>query len=156
MAKILYSQSTQTTKSYPRTDDAPIVGLDSDYLVLTQVQTVPPVHDPGTQTVSSQYVVDTNALEYRQEWTVSQIEVYDPAQFLQQMFASSTFESWLSNFSVFKQSGFMNGATNAKVDNNWTVVQAMYDQLKAGFAPSQVSIDEWQSYADTNGISFIF
>ena len=71
MAKILYSQSTQTTKPYPRTDEGAVVGLDPDYLVLTQVQTSPPSYDPETQTVSSQYVVDTEALEYRQEWTAS-------------------------------------------------------------------------------------
>lgn len=73
MTKLLYSQNNQTTKPYPRTDDAPIVGLDPDYLVLTQVQTEPPSYDPEIQTVSSQYVVDTEALEYRQEWTVSDL-----------------------------------------------------------------------------------
>lgn len=71
--KILYSQSTGATLRYPRTDDAPIVGLDSDYLVLTQIQTSPPSHDPETQTVSSQYVVDTEVLEYRQEWAITEI-----------------------------------------------------------------------------------
>lgn len=73
MTKVLYSQSTQTTKFYPRTDEGAVVGLDPDYLVLTQVQTSPPSYDPETQAVSSQYVVDINAFEYRQEWTVSDL-----------------------------------------------------------------------------------
>lgn len=50
----------------------------------------------------------------------------------------------------------MNAATNAKVDGNWLVVQALYNQLKAGFAPSQSSINEWQGYADENSIPFVF
>lgn len=67
--KLLYSQSTATTKPYPRKDGAEIVGLDDDYLVLTKVETTPPATTEN-QTLSSSYVVDVNALEYRQQWTV--------------------------------------------------------------------------------------
>jgi hypothetical protein len=71
MSKRLYSQSTQQLKSYPRNDGGPIVGLDSDYLVLTQVNTTPPEYDAETEVISSEFIVDTENLEYRQEWTVS-------------------------------------------------------------------------------------
>lgn len=60
------------------------------------------------------------------------------------------------NFSNFKQSGFMNAATNAKVDNDWTVVQGMYNQLKAAANPNPSDITEWQTIADNNNIPLTF
>ena len=69
----LYSQSTQQIKSYPRNDDEPIIGLDADYLVLEQVNTLPPEYNPETQTINSDYIVDTVNLEYRQEWVVTDL-----------------------------------------------------------------------------------
>jgi hypothetical protein len=71
MMKILYSQSTQQIKPYPRLDDVPIVGLDPDYLVLFRVNTDPPEYDTETEDLTSEYVVDIQRLEYRQEWTVT-------------------------------------------------------------------------------------
>lgn len=73
MSKVLYSQSTQAIKPYPRLDDAPIAGLDPDYLVLEKVEVVPISYDPATQSLSSTYVVDTDTLEYRQEWTITDL-----------------------------------------------------------------------------------
>ena len=81
---------------------------------------------------------------------------YNPAQFLQQMFQSSTFEVWLNNFSNFKQAGFLDAATNAKVDGNWEVVQGLYDQFKMATSPSIEAIAEWQAVANTNNISLTF
>ena len=73
MTKLLYSQSTQAIKPYPRLDDASIAGLDPDYLVLDKVEVAPISYDPATQSLSSTYVVDTDTLEYRQEWTVTDL-----------------------------------------------------------------------------------
>jgi hypothetical protein len=93
--KILYSQLTQTTKPYPRTDEEPIVGLDPDYLVLTQVQTSPPSYDPETQNIASQYVVDLSAGEYRQEWTVSDLPLQPQWDaFNVYMLSDSTFKGY--------------------------------------------------------------
>jgi hypothetical protein len=69
MSKILYSQSTQQTFGYPRSDNEPIVGLDPDFLVLTQVETTPP-EITESQSLSSSYEVDLDSLEYVQQWTV--------------------------------------------------------------------------------------
>lgn len=82
--------------------------------------------------------------------------IYNPSQFLQQMFANAAFAAWMENFTPFQQTGFANTATNAKIDNNWTVMQSVYDQFKAGVVPSQAAIDEWQGYADANKIPFTF
>ena len=71
MSKLLYSQSTQQTYGYPRSDDQPVVGLDADFLVLTKIETAPPDHDPAIQSLSSTYEVDIDALEYRQVWSVT-------------------------------------------------------------------------------------
>jgi hypothetical protein len=83
-------------------------------------------------------------------------EGYNPAKFLQDMFASSSFENWLSNFSVFRQSGFLDAATNAKVDNNWTVVQSVYSQYKDALPPPTEAIEEWQAIANANVIPLTF
>lgn len=79
MSKLLYSQSTATIKPYPRLDDQPIVGLDPDYLVLEKVEVAPISYDPATQSLSSSYVVDTENLEYRQEWVIEDLPPAPPA-----------------------------------------------------------------------------
>jgi hypothetical protein len=71
MSKLLYSQSTQQTYPYPRNDDAPIIGLDPDFLVLERVETPPPTYNPETEIITLTWVVDVEALEYRQEWVVT-------------------------------------------------------------------------------------
>jgi hypothetical protein len=81
---------------------------------------------------------------------------YNPAQFLQQMFANAAFETWLSNFSTFKQAGFLDAATNAKVDNNWLVVQTFYDMMVTANAPTPSAVAEWQALADVSGIPLTF
>jgi hypothetical protein len=78
MYKLLYSQTTQQTHPYPRNDDAPIVGLDPDFLILEQVETTPPTYDPETEIITPNWVVDITALEYRQEWVVSDKPVPEP------------------------------------------------------------------------------
>ena len=78
MSKILYSQSAQQTKPYPRKDDRPVVGLDADYLVLEQIETDPPVYDDQTHYLTSSYVLDIPNLEYRKEWTVELIPTPEP------------------------------------------------------------------------------
>lgn len=67
--KVLYNQNTQRVIDYPRKDQQEIVGLSSEYLILEQVETVPP-NITENQSLSSSYVVDVNNLEYRQEWEV--------------------------------------------------------------------------------------
>jgi hypothetical protein len=77
MSKLLYSQSTQQTLGYPRSDGEPVIGLDPDFLVLTQVNTDPP-EITENQSLSSTYVVDVNALEYRQEWAITTKPLPEP------------------------------------------------------------------------------
>lgn len=71
--KILYSQSTQAIRPYPRADDDDVAGLDADYLVLNVVDTAAPAYDSETQRATYTYVVDTELLEYRKTWTVTDI-----------------------------------------------------------------------------------
>jgi hypothetical protein len=70
--KLLYSQTTQQTYPYPRNDGQQIIGLDPDYLVLDRIETTPPDYD-ATQSINSEWVVDVDLLEYRQEWTVTDL-----------------------------------------------------------------------------------
>ena len=68
--KKLYNTLTQQILPYPRNDDFPIVGLDSDLVILIQVQTNPPNYDPDTQELISTYIVDLVLNEYRQQWSI--------------------------------------------------------------------------------------
>ncbi len=70
MVKVLYSQSRNVKVDYPRVDDAPVEGLDPDYLVLNIVSTQPPAYDDQTEYLTESWAVDTQSLEYRQEWSV--------------------------------------------------------------------------------------
>lgn len=94
MSKLLYSQSTQQTFGYPRSDDEPIVGLDPDFLVLTQVETTPPAITEN-QSLSSSYVVDTQALTYTQQWTiVDNPPAIDWDGFNEYMLTDATFKTY--------------------------------------------------------------
>ena len=120
--------------------------------------------DPETLNIIEDTPVFNNELNrWEQAWnyvakTAEELRLakYNPAQFLQQMFMSQSFAVWMENFTSFQQTGLANTATNAKIDNNWTVMQSIYNQFKTGVAPSQAAIDEWQGYADANGIPFTF
>jgi len=69
--KLLYSQSTQSTYPYPRNDGQPIIGLDPDFLILEKLPVSPPTYDEETEVITSNWEIDLDALEYRQEWTVT-------------------------------------------------------------------------------------
>lgn len=124
----------------------------------------PEEFDSATQkTVEATPVYNGIERHWEQVWEVVpktaeelRLEKYDPSGFLQAMFTNENFETWLSSFSPFKQSGFMNAATNAKVDQDWSVVQALYTQLTLANQPSFSSKEEWQSVADTFSIPFTF
>ena len=71
MKKLLDTQ-TQQVLSYPRIDDLPVQGLDTQYKVLTVVDTTPPDFNPDTQWLSFSYQVFEDVLEYRQVWAVNE------------------------------------------------------------------------------------
>lgn len=96
--KVLYSQSTQAIRQYPRQDDEPVVGLDPDYLVLEKVNTTPPSYDPDTQYLAESWVVDLEALEYREVWSEESLPPPSPdwegflTPFYQPAYAGSPFD----------------------------------------------------------------
>ena len=107
MFKLLYSQSTQQIKPYPRSDDNPILGLDLDYLVLERVESLQPEYDPATQTIRDEWVIDLESLEYRQEWIVESIPVV-PVQ------------DWpLFNLYLFSHPAFVGYGITANQANPW-------------------------------------
>jgi hypothetical protein len=97
MSKVLYSQSTQQIYPYPRSDDAPIAGLDPDLLVLTEVPAPPPDYDTETQSITDSWEVDVDSLEYRQVWTITDIIPSPPVpnwlQFYKQLKISATYQN---------------------------------------------------------------
>jgi hypothetical protein len=68
--KILYSISTEKLKPYPRKDDRAIDGLDSDWVVLEQINTPPPSYHPEAESIEGKWEVDLDNREYRLEWTI--------------------------------------------------------------------------------------
>lgn len=68
--KKLYNTLTRQVLPYPRNDDSPIVGLDSNLVILTQVETTPPSYNSDTQELIFEYIVDLMLNEYRQQWTI--------------------------------------------------------------------------------------
>jgi hypothetical protein len=70
--KILFNTQTQEILPYPRNDDSPIVGLDSRIVILNQIETSPPDYDSNSQVITSNYIIDLEILEYRQEWIVQE------------------------------------------------------------------------------------
>jgi len=68
--KVIYCTETNQVSDYPRIDNDPVVGLDDCYLILDKIESVAPDYDPTTQSISSNWVIDLDSLEYRQEWQV--------------------------------------------------------------------------------------
>ena len=98
MTKVLYSQSTQKIYSYPRLDDKPIIGLNSDFLILDKINASIPTYDPETQSVSSNFTIDLEELQYRQEWTVIDLSLEESTpnwdNFNIYMLSDSTFKTY--------------------------------------------------------------
>lgn len=133
-----------------------------DYGVEVCRQLIQPVIDNSTQNVREKDPEFIDG-EWVQDWIVAgktaeekRLAKYNPSQFMQLIFASASFNSWIASFPPFQQAGFADAATNAKIDDNWTVVQSVYDQFKVGASPSNEVIKEWQDIADNNGIPITF
>lgn len=143
--------------SFPQGSDYPEFEV---YWVHPTAQNNPDPTEYNAVEITPSFNTETNRWEQTWDYVAKSDEEkrltkYNPAQFLQQMFANAAFETWLGNFSSFKQGGFMTAATNAKVDNNWTVVQSIYDQYKVAVAPD-AAVTQWQAIADANGIPLSF
>lgn len=139
MSKLLYSQSTKTIKPYPRLDDQPIAGLDPDYLVLDKVKVTPISYDPATQSISSTYVVDTELLEYRQEWTVNDLPpVPDWDGFNTYMLSDPMFKSYRGT------------VRSADGDLNWALFDA-YKMIATNGCKVFSSV--WHLWCNASGIT---
>jgi hypothetical protein len=109
MPKLLYSQSTDAIKSYPRNDDNPILGLDPDYLILDMVESPQPEYDPATETIREKWVVVLEYSEYRQEWIVESSPV-------------APFQDWPSfSLYLFSHPAFVGYGLAAESVNPWLV-----------------------------------
>jgi hypothetical protein len=68
--KLLYDIQAETLLPYPRSDDAPVVGLDPRYAILRLLQDEQPTYDPQTQRLDSIQVIDLEAGEVRRGWMI--------------------------------------------------------------------------------------
>jgi hypothetical protein len=60
--KILYHTPTASLKTYPRSDNEPVVGLSADYEIFEIVQeSVPEDYNPATHSLSATQNIDTQA-----------------------------------------------------------------------------------------------
>lgn len=68
--KILFHIPTATIRSYPRSDDEPVIGLAPEFQVFDVVQNDQPAYDQGTQTLEPIEVIDTAAKSITRGWKV--------------------------------------------------------------------------------------
>jgi hypothetical protein len=73
--KILYDTQTQSLKTYPRSDDQPVVGLDPRYLVLDLSQQEKPEHNPATHYLRRTEAIDLDSLQVPRGW---ELVAHDP------------------------------------------------------------------------------
>lgn len=72
--KALWDLSELKLVSYPRIDDEPVVGLDTDrYIVLNVVRNPPPAYDPLTDYLVPTEALDLDALTYTYDWLVKSL-----------------------------------------------------------------------------------
>jgi len=70
-AKALWDLNESKLVSYPRIDDEPVVGLDTErYIVLTVVRNPQPTYDPLTDYLVPAKALNLDALTYTYGWTV--------------------------------------------------------------------------------------
>lgn len=162
MAKVLYSQSTNSIHNYPRIDDEPVIGLDPDYLVLTRVYSDPPTPEHNQEL----WTIDLPTLEYRQswvipptpsipDWTSFSLTLIPPEIGLQ-----TSFEVWLSQFKPSYQASLTASAGMGDIERT----QQAYDTLKAISStadnnltlPTPEQVAEWQDTADTYHVPLKF
>ena len=71
MTKALWDLIDEKLVPYPRHDDEPVVGLDTErYAVVTVVRKPQPTYDPLTDYLVPTEALDLNALTYTYDWTV--------------------------------------------------------------------------------------
>lgn len=173
MAKVLYSQSTHQVHPYPRQDDQPAVGLSPDYLVLTKVETPPPeLSDPNTKYLTESWVVDLEALEYREVWSEESLPPPSPdwegflTPFYQPAYAGSPFdiiENLVQQATLNAEGGTVEGKKAAmSLRTHWTNcvsglinpyirsrewLSVTYSDLKKNLALCQVPLSESEDAA---------
>lgn len=71
MTKALWDSVNNRLVQYPRYDDEPVVGLDTNrYVVLNVVRNPQPTYDPLTDYLAPTEALDLDALTYTYGWTV--------------------------------------------------------------------------------------
>jgi len=69
--KALWDLANDKLVQYPRHDDEPVMGLDTErYIVLTVVRNPQPTYDPLTDYLVPTEALDLNALTYTYDWLV--------------------------------------------------------------------------------------
>lgn len=74
--KLLYNTTTHELVRYPRSDDAAVSGLSSEYLTMTVTRDDAPEFDPLTQRLAGTETIDTEARTVHYGW---QVEALPPA-----------------------------------------------------------------------------
>lgn len=151
--KVLYFQSTQQVKDYPRLDDKPVQGLDPDYLVLLKVEAAPPNYDPATETLAESWTVDLPSLEYRQGWAVEPLPpVAQWTAFNTAMLSDADWTPWITQNSLLTSA-----TTMASLNQNLELLQTTIETAIAVLGqPDPVAAQRWQYIADANFIPIQF
>ena len=79
MTKALWDSVHDKLVQYPRYDDEPVVGLDTErYAVLAVVRNAHPAYDPPTEYLAPTETLDLGALTYTYGWSVETLPLPGP------------------------------------------------------------------------------
>jgi len=100
---ILFDTLTSSFVRYPRSDDQPVVGLDSRYEVYAMVVNAEPEYEPSTHFLTSQDVPNHTAKTLTRQWQVNVFatppvqEPDGPGNLPPQVITPRQFRLWLAN-----------------------------------------------------------
>ena len=136
-------------------------GVNGARVITEQPQ---PSYNTETQKlVALEPVWDNDAGQWVKGWATPdlsdeeiRISRYDPGNFLFQLFLSSNYATWFSSLPEYYRDNIPTIASRAKSDDNWTNLQAAYDQAKTTAPLTEIFRTEFQGIADTNGVPMTF
>ena len=144
-AKALWDLNESKLVSYPRIDDEPVVGLDTErYIVLTVVRNPQPTYDPLTDYLMPTEALDLNALTYTYDWTVEPLPPPAPdyGAFYAALLVSSVYQAVLAEV--------LSAVSPAPAGALAVFVSAMQDCLAGRANPAAMQQSIWLLLSQLN------
>ena len=144
-AKALWDLNESKLVSYPRIDDEPVVGLDTErYIVLTVVRNPQPTYDPLTDYLVPTEALDLDALSYVYDWLVEPLPPPAPdyGAFYAALLVSSVYQAVLAEV--------LSAVSPAPAGALAVFVSAMQDCLAGRANPAAMQQSIWLLLSQLN------